>query len=402
MMKRIALSACAICAGFLFWVFALNDDPSRLNPISIEAGTLSSDVLPIEQAITLGQVKGEDGRAVPLLITGLSETTVTAVDLTGHGASADLDLFKILEEVPEAELVALYSKAVGEAGRTVTQDYPLSQFLPAAGKGQRHIGSGTNFPEHAEETTSSSVFSFPKFGVATPPVTSVAYDPEVLLDYEVEICARFDRDIASLADFESARKGFFLCGDFTDRSTLLKMIDTDNFDSGSGFSDAKSGPGYLPSGPFLVIPVDWRSFVEQERIETRLDGALRQDARGGQMILDFGQLVEKVLDDSVSTRFLYQGDRYQLIEDAVISTGQVLMSGTPEGVIFMPPSLRHMARGVIRHVVTGAFVGQASGYDSVIASFIQDEFAAKRFLQPGQVVTYASASMGTISITVRR
>jgi 2-keto-4-pentenoate hydratase/2-oxohepta-3-ene-1,7-dioic acid hydratase in catechol pathway len=105
------------------------------------------------------------------------------------------------------------------------RELAIKDLLPAAGGGVRHLATGTNFREHAKEAGIDTVFNFPKFGPATPARSTVKLRPGALLDYEVEICARFDRDIRSLADFDAARKGFFLCGDFTDRARLLRLID---------------------------------------------------------------------------------------------------------------------------------------------------------------------------------
>ena len=75
--------------------------------------------------------------------------------------------------------------------------------------------------------------------------------PDVLLDYEVELCMRFDRTISSPEDFDAAVKGLFLCGDFTDRGKLIRLVDPDNLDSGRGFSDGKSRVDFYPSGALL-------------------------------------------------------------------------------------------------------------------------------------------------------
>jgi hypothetical protein len=115
--------------------------------------------------------------------------------------------------------------------------------LPAAGSPARDVASGTHFPEHQDETGSESVFNFPKFGVATPPITT---DADERLDYDVEICTRFDRDIERIEDFDAVQKGFFLCGHFSNRSVLTRLIDPDNYDSGTSFSDAKSGLERFP------------------------------------------------------------------------------------------------------------------------------------------------------------
>ncbi|WP_299743174.1 fumarylacetoacetate hydrolase family protein [uncultured Tateyamaria sp.] len=381
-------------------VFGIQDDPERTNPISAEAEILKPAILPVTQGFTLALTQDEAGRPAPLLVTNLSGAEISAIDLTEHGAENTKDLFGAMRDVGERQLTMLFRQAQEPGNADLTQSYGFDGLLSVAGSGNRHVASGTNFVEHAEETQSQSVFNFPKFGQPTPPVTEVTHAPGVLLDYEVELCMLFDRNIATIDDFDEAEKGLFLCGDFTDRAVLSRMIDVDNFDSGSGFSDAKSGPDFFPTGGFLVVPNDWKSFVGNERIVTFRNGQLRQDARGGEMILDFRQLTERVLADATSTRFVYQGRAHTLIEDRRISLGQVLMSGTPEGVIFMPPSWRQMTRGVIRYLWSGAFLNGTSGYEGVVNSFIRDELESKRFLQPDEQITYVSASMGTVSVTV--
>src|SRR5690606_5250566 len=126
-------------------------------------------------------------------------------------------------------------------------------------------------------------------------------------DYEVEICVRFDRPIGSLEDFDAAMKGFFVCGDFSDRAMLVERIDRSNVASGIGFSDAKSGPDFFPTGPVLVIPHDWAGFVDAERMITQVNGQMRQDARGHEMILDFRELTAKALNDRMIPRYVHQG-----------------------------------------------------------------------------------------------
>ncbi|GGX63637.1 hypothetical protein GCM10007385_36000 [Tateyamaria omphalii] len=381
-------------------VLSIGEDPDRTNPISAEDGPLTPSVLPVGQGLTLALTADVQGRPTPLLVTGVSRDQVSAIDLSEHGAEHTSDLFSVVRDIGERSLEDLFRQATESAADDVVTTYAFGELKSVAGRGQQHVASGTNFIEHAEETQSQSVFNFPKFGRATPPVTTVALKEGALLDYEVEICTIFDRDISTIQDFDAAEKGFFLCGDFTDRSVLSRLIDVDNFDSGSGFSDAKSGPDFFPTGGLLVIPRDWQAFVNEERIVTLRNGQLRQDARGSEMILDFRALTQKVLEDSTSTRFLYQGQRHRLVEEQKIGRAQVLMSGTPEGVIFMPPTWRQMARGVVRYVLTGTFLTSTTGYEHVVNSFIQDELNSGRFLQPDEQITYVSSSMGVITTSV--
>ena len=163
---------------------------------------------------------------------------------------------------------------------------------------------------------------------------------------------------------------------------LTRLIDPDNFDSGTGFSDAKSGPGSFPSGRLFVVPIDWESFVKNECLVMQVNDRICQDARAGEMILFFRSLVEKALADTESTRFLYDDKQWQLVENAMFARDQILMSGTAEGVIFMPPSMKQIIRGAMLYIVKGTFPSGQTPCDSVIKSFLDEERASLQFLSP--------------------
>jgi 2-keto-4-pentenoate hydratase/2-oxohepta-3-ene-1,7-dioic acid hydratase in catechol pathway len=290
---------------------------------------------------------------------------------------------------------------VSEVDAAKRKTVSMDKLLPTGPTGSQHLGIGTNFPEHAEEAQSSSVFNFPKFGTATPARTTVSAKDNGLLDYEIELCMRFDRPIASLADFDAAVKGIFLCGDFTDRIKLLKLIDLDNFDSGYGFSDAKSGPDFFPTGPFLVIPHDWKSFVSDTRMITHLNDHQRQDARGHEMTLDFRALTEKVLGDMESARFFYQDDNYKLAPNGRIEQDMTLMSGTSEGVIFTTPRRHDYIEIIIGYVLKGGPLSGQDFMDMATQIFIDNERAGGHFLKSGDIVQYQASHLGDIKVEVR-
>ncbi len=399
-MKRTTLfTALTIALATFVWLFQ-PEDPNRRNPFDQEAAPLSAGILPPHEGLTLALEAGASDVPHVLLVTGLQGDQISGIDLTAAEMTTKTDFFEVLTEVGIETLIGLAQTRADEQAAVPVVQRSFRDLLPAAGPASRHVASGTNFREHQEETNAQSVFNFPKFGVASPPVTTVSVEAEELLDYEVEICTRFDRDIERIEDFDAAQKGFFLCGDFSDRTALSRLIDPDNFDSGTGFSDAKSGPDHFPSGGLFVVPLDWVRFVENERLVTQVNGEARQDTRASGMILSFRALVEKVLADTTSTRFLYDDKNWHLVEDDRIARDQVLMSGTAEGVIFIPPSLRQIVRGAVLYVAKGTFLTGQSPYEAVIESFLDEELASQRFLQPGDLVTHGSSSMGTISVMV--
>lgn len=364
------------------------------NIVGPEKAALAPSLAPLEHAATFAQIKTSAGRVATLLVTHVSAESVQAVDLTQFGAPLNADVFDVLASVGRSGLQR------ARADKKAQQNYPISRLLSAAGPAARHVATATNFREHAREAEIEEVFNFPKFGRGTPPRTTVVLQSGALLDYEVEICARFDRDIRSIEDFDAARKGFFLCGDFTDRARLMRMVNTEDLASGQGFSDAKSGVGFFPTGPFLVVPDDWRMFVRSERMTTKVNRELRQDARGGEMILDFRAIVEKALTNGGGGKYTFKGSAIPLLTGGTIARGAAVMSGTSEGVVFRPPQLVDYVSGGGRYIFTGPMLRGGSAQRVMIEAFIEKERRSGRYLRSGDLVTHTSSSMGDLKIKV--
>jgi 2-keto-4-pentenoate hydratase/2-oxohepta-3-ene-1,7-dioic acid hydratase in catechol pathway len=390
--KWLAVLALIAVVG-LAAAWATSPDPKG-NPASFEDAALTPQLAPMAEALTLALYRGEDGKPATLLVTGFDGTSVTGIPLAALGAGETGDPLRDLATLPRLP----DAPAALPAGPRLR--LPYDALLPSAPTGTIHIGTGTNFPEHAEEANSGSVFQFPKFGAATPAHTTIAAQPGILLDYEVELCMRFDRDIASLADFDAAVKGVFLCGDFTNRNALVELADPDNLDSGLGFPDAKSGPGHFPSGPFLVVPRDWKRFVAETRMTTAVNGAPRQDARGGEMVMDFRALVAKALGDMERPRFLYRNGFHRLTPQGRITADMTLMSGTSEGVIFTPPSRADMIEGGLAYLLGGGPLSGEGLVDTVKREFLANELASGHFLKPGDRVRHGSNWLGEIDVEV--
>jgi 2-keto-4-pentenoate hydratase/2-oxohepta-3-ene-1,7-dioic acid hydratase in catechol pathway len=390
--KTLGLGALAVVLT-LAVAWATSSDPKG-NIASFEQEELILQLAPLQKAITLAQVRRPGDAIATLLVTGMEDEEILAVDLSRATGLESADPFEVLAEVSQEQLQALATTGDSQ------ERFDMATLLPAAPSGSRHIGTGTNFPEHAEEASSDAVFQFPKFGTAMPARSGVEGKPDVLLDYEVELCMRFDRTIASAEDFDAAVKGLFVCGDFTDRGKLIRLIDRENLDSGRGFSDGKSRADFFPSGALLVIPHDWKSFVDGERMTTRVNGMRRQDARGSEMMMDFRALMLKALSDMDRDRFLYDGAYYNLAPLPVIAPEMALMSGTAEGVIFTQPTRGDIIEGAMRWLFSAGWARGEGLVQSVIESFIANELASGHFLQPGDVVEHRSSHLGDIVIAV--
>ncbi|MEO1041641.1 MAG: fumarylacetoacetate hydrolase family protein [Pseudomonadota bacterium] len=390
--RLLGLAFVAVGATLLI-TWATSDDP-KFNPASFEDAPFAQSIASPDVATTLAQYRAGDGTVVTLLVERQEGDHVIGIDLSDLGAASLVDPFAVLASLDESQL---RDAMMGPFDR---QTVKIADLLPTGSLGSRHLGIGTNFPEHAEESNSSSVFNFPKFGTATPARTTVSAAKGGLLDYEVELCMRFDRAIATLDDFDAAVKGVFLCADFTDRIAILELADPDNLDSGYGFSDAKSGPGFFPTGPFLVIPYDWSAFIDETRMMTHHNGVARQDARGEEMTLDFRQLTEKVLADMEEPRFFYDGAFYKLAPSGQIDQDMTLMSGTSEGVIFTAPARHDYIEMALAYAMAGGPWSDKDLMDIAIPVFVENEVASGHFLQPGDTVRYQASNLGDIVVEI--
>ncbi len=282
-------------------------------------------------ALTFAQV--DDGsRLSTILVVGISNDHVEGINLSSISHHYARDAFDVVAGLSWEKVERIAS------AKTAVRSFPIAQLVGVGPRGLAHIAAGTNYPEHGEETgMDHGVFLFPKFSQATGPIGQITTAPGVLLDYETEVCARFDREVRTMVDFEASRKGFFLCGDFSDRATLFREINLKNSYSGDGFADAKSGPGRFPTGPFLVVPGNWEAFVAKVNFKTIIEGETRQNVDAADMIKDLHTIVQETLTESPSRSWSYASGRVPMLRRAAVGTESAVLTGTGDGVVFREP-----------------------------------------------------------------
>ena len=386
-----AMIVAAVYAGY-FLVCASPSGPIEAAEVGPQP---AGSIAPFEEALTFARLGAAGGSETLLLVTGEAEDAVVGIDLAPLLGGQAGDAFDAIRRLGRPALIELARNPAGMARR-----YGFERLMPAA-QGENHIAFGTNFADHGEEVNNEGVFAFPKFTRPTAALGAFGVDAEAgLFDYEVELCMRFDRDIRSIGDFDAALKGVFLCGDFTDRAALLRNLPDEENLSGLGFSDAKSGLGRMPTGPYLVVPEDWRRFVSEEAIATVRNGTPMQSGSGAEMILDFRQMAGFVLEAGNAARWMFEGRPVPLTPEGVIRQGTVLLSGTPAGILFRPPTEREIGCGAVAYVCLAGFLSVASPRDYVIERAIERGLESRRFLQPGDRVEHSSSRLGRIAIAV--
>lgn len=172
---------------------------------------------------------------------------------------------------------------------------------------------GMNYAAHAREGGSEPPTEIIVF--LKPSNTVVGPDDDVSLppgadavDWEAELAVVIGTRAWQLADADAGRAaiaGYTVANDLSERTWQLVR-------SGGQWSKGKGAPGFCPLGPWLVTAdsVD----AGDLRIYSSVNGEPRQDSRTSDMIFDAGRIVA------------------DLSEHLVLEPGDVILTGTPEGV----------------------------------------------------------------------
>lgn len=319
---------------------------------TLEGDALASVTLaPISEALTLA--RSESG--VLLLVVGTDATGIHAVDVAAaSGRDSLVDAIDAFDALGREGLQALARAETKHHAWTDLQ-IPIAEHYP-------HIAAGTNFKAHADEVGhAGEPFLFPKLSHATAWNADVAAVGR--MDHEVELCAAL---LTDHSEESPAQLGYLLCGDFTDRWSLVQNIDLDGPMGTTGFPDAKGGATRLPVGPFLVIPNEpnaWKSF----ELSLYVNGQMRQRASAGLMIWSPEEILRRALADC-ETPYRVGERTVHLAGCDRIDTGTILLTGTPEGVLFHPATIWN-PRAYLRE---GDVVTSMGTYLGVMKNVVRD------------------------------
>jgi 2,4-didehydro-3-deoxy-L-rhamnonate hydrolase len=343
-------------------------------------------IAPLDDALTFART---DGRV--LVVTEYRAGRVAGVDV-GRALGRDAhDPITVLDEVGYDGVRGLVDGAGGTA-RVVVDATTLGVPVDL---GAHQVAAGTNYPEHAGEAeVEDGPFLFAKLVEPTAPRASVAAG-DALLDYEVELAWV---TLGPVAPGEMpSRMGLVLCNDYTDRATLLRLVDVWDPTSGKGFTTGKSAPGYLPLGDLFVVPRDVRRFAAGLELRLSVNGALRQRTPVAAQIWDLDAMLRETWARRGVT-WEHRGAQVGLTPAGdVIPARTLLMSGTPGGTVFAGVDGRTRAAGVLAWL--------AGGWDrpltaQVVEAYVRRAREARRYLQPGDRVTIHVDRLGVVDNTI--
>ncbi len=277
---------------------------------------------PPDSAVTLARTRS----GAVLLVTGVDARGVSAVDIGAVLERNFTDSLKAYAALGMDGLRDLYAGAAAVRFRWEDLGTPLAEIFP-------HIAAGTNYSSHAEEVGhEGDPFLFPK--LSTPTAWNSPVDRGGRLDYEVELCAVL---LGEHTPDTPASLGYVLCGDFTDRWLLVRDMDLDGDMGLTGFPLAKGGDSRLPIGPLLVIP-DNEAFYRGMSLSLYVNDRLRQSSGADQMIWPPREILTRA---QAGCRVPYdlESDTVYLGDCERTPAGTLLLTGTPEGVMFHPTTI---------------------------------------------------------------
>lgn len=343
------------------------------------------EIAGIDDALTFARTD-TGGRRRVLAVTGYRDSTIDAVDLsallpTGIADPVTLFVERGYDELRDVVRGAAPSAHVRVAARDLVVPFDA---------GDRHIAVGTNYPEHAEDAGTVRPFLFPKLVQAGASGDAVSVHGG-LLDYEVEIAVV---PLEPLAARGPRFVGLVLANDFTDRETLMRVVDRHDIESGKGFTTGKSFPGYLPIGNLFVIPRSWREFVPGLELRLFVNDRLRQRSSASEMVWD----VDEVLAQSLAVarkneRWEHRGQSAPLFEGEAIPPRTLVLTGTPHGTVFRGVPASVIASGLARFLAGGWSKGLTGNVVDAYAAAARDAHA---YLQPGDEVLISVERLGEL------
>lgn len=340
-------------------------------------------IAPLDEALTFART-GEGADARLLAVMSYDEGAVQAVDLTTWADRADpIDLIN-------RQGYARVRQVIEERNARLT--FPVSALGQPVDLRDAHIAVGTNYRAHAEEANvDGGPFLFPKLVAPTGPHAPIPLRNGALTDYEVELCLV---TLRTLPADEAASGGLVLCNDVTDRAALLRHIDPSNPESGKGFPEGKSAPGYLPVGDLFVVPKDLRAFLRGLEFSLKVNGEQRQKSEIELWIWDFDRiLIEARKARGRAWPYWDKTARLPVAQDGSVPERTLILAGTPAGTVFNGFDWSDYAMGALDWARSG-FKGPAAR--SVVERYIARMPKAGAYLKPGDIVVIEANRLGRL------
>jgi 2-keto-4-pentenoate hydratase/2-oxohepta-3-ene-1,7-dioic acid hydratase in catechol pathway len=249
---------------------------------------------------------------------GLLDVTVAARAL---GMTVPRDTDALITDGP-GQLGTCIAAALGAHRAEWVLNEDQAPFAPAVGNPRKIVCVGLNYRRHAREIGMAEPkvpILFNKFNNALThhrAVVPTSGLPGTHFDYECELVIVMGRRCVNVPESQALDYVFGYCtgNDFSERSSQLTT---------SQWLAGKSSDGFAPLGPYLVA-ADLVADPNAQSIETRVNGELRQSSSTADFIFNCHQIIA------------YTSRLFPL------EPGDIIYTGTPEGVVLGMPKERQV------------------------------------------------------------
>ena len=260
-------------------------------------------------------------------VVGVKNDDGKIIDLSKQMPRGPKSVVEILAGGKKVQAEVAKACAKPKAGATVSAK--SAKYLPPIPNPGKILCIGLNYRKHAEETgaaipTTPVLFSKFLNTVAAPDEDVPLTDAATQYDYEVELAVVMGETTkrASAADALNSVFGYATANDLSARDLQNRT---------SQWLLGKTMDKFMPIGPYLVT-ADEVGDPQKLAIRTWLNGELRQNSNTDDMIFPVAELITYI-----SRHF-------------TLEPGDVIITGTPEGVILGMAEKRWMTPGDVVEV----------------------------------------------------
>ena len=207
---------------------------------------------------------------------------------------------------------------------TFNEDLSKYTILPPIANPPKIMCLAFNYMDHAEEqkiTPPSDPVIVMKPRTALTGTNSEISSPTFVekLDYEVELALIIGKNCKNISESEAMEAifGYMILNDVSARGILFQD---------KQFTRAKSFDTFAPCGPWITT-ADEVSDPQNLKMTTKVNGELRQNSSTSKMFLKIPEIVSK------------------LSKVMTLEKGDIISTGTPEGVVLNNPNLEFLKDG---------------------------------------------------------
>ncbi len=272
---------------------------------------------------------GPIGAEIPALVTDSATYDLRAITAKNDGAFLESGIPEAQRLLDAGELPVLDGAAEMRIGSPIARPSAL-------------VCVGMNYAAHAAESGSAPpenmvIFNKLPNTVVGPNDVVVIPKGSVKTDWEVELGIVIGKRASYIESLEAAEDyiaGYVVVNDLSERTWQIDL-------SGGQWGKGKSAPGFSPTGPWLVT----RDEVDAQNVRLRssVNGETRQDSTTADMIFSIAHIV------------------HELSQYMVLEPGDLVLTGTPEGVA-LSGRFPYLAAGDVVEVSIDGLGGQRQEY----------------------------------------